>query len=158
MFRPMRRFRRQLTEAQCAEVLRTAPRGVLAVSGDDGYPYALPMDYYPDEESGNLYFHCAREGHKLDAIRRSDKVSFCVMDEGFRREGEWALNIRSVIVFGRLRIVEDRAKALDMVRRLGLRYYPNAEDVEKEMQQAADRVLCLELTSEHITGKIVNES
>ena len=158
MFRPMRRFRQQLTDAQCAEVLRTSPRGVLAVSGDDGYPYALPMDFYLDEENGRLYFHCAREGHKLDAIRRSDKVSFCVMDEGFRREGEWALNIQSVIVFGRLRIVEDRAKALDMVRRLGLKYYPNAEDVEKEMQQAADRVLCLELTPEHITGKIVNES
>ena len=158
MFRPMRRFRQQLTDAQCAEVLRTAPRGVLAVAGDDGYPYALPMDFYLDEESGRLYFHCAREGHKLDAVRRCDKVSFCVMDEGFRREGEWALNIQSVIVFGRLRIVEDRAKALDMVRRLGLKYYPNAEDVEKEMQQAADRVLCLELTPEHITGKIVNES
>lgn len=158
MFRSMRRFRQQLTDAQCAEVLRTAPRGVLAVAGDDGYPYALPLDFFFDEESGRLYFHCAREGHKLDAIRRCDKVSFCVMDEGYRREGEWALNIRSVIVFGRMHVVEDREKALGMVRRLGLKYYPSAEDVEEEIHKDGHRVLCLELVPEHISGKIVNES
>ena len=158
MFRSMRRFRQQLDDAQCAQLLRTAPRGVLAVAGDDGYPYALPLDFFFDEESGCLYSHCAREGHKLDAIRRCDKVSFCVMDEGYRREGEWALNIRSVIVFGRMRIVEDREKALDMVRRLGLKYYPSAEDVEEEMRKDAHRVLCLELVPEHISGKTVNES
>jgi nitroimidazol reductase NimA-like FMN-containing flavoprotein (pyridoxamine 5'-phosphate oxidase superfamily) len=116
------------------------------------------MDHWYCEADGAIYFHCAKAGHKIDAVTAYDKASDCVMDEGWRKEGEWALNIRSVIVFGRLRIVEDRAKALDMVRRLGLKYYPNAEDVEKEMQQAADRVLCLELTPEHITGKIVNES
>ena len=154
----MRRFRQQLTPEQCAEVLTAAPRGVLAVLGDGGYPYALPMDFVYDAHSGNLYFHCAKEGHKLDAIRGCDKVSFCVMDEGFRHEGEWALNIRSVIVFGRIRIVEDRARTIEMVRRLGLKYNPDPADVEEEIRRTADRVLCLQLIPEHISGKLVNES
>lgn len=157
-FRKMRRFRQQLTDEQCAEVLSTQPRGVLAVLGDGGYPYALPLDFVYDPESGNLYFHCAGEGHKLDAIRRCDKVSFCVMDEGFRREGEWALNIRSVIIFGRIRVVEDRTRALEMVRRLALKYYPTKESAEEELRKAADRVMCLELIPDHVSGKLVNES
>lgn len=157
-FRKMRRFRQQLTAEECADVLSKQPRGVLAVLGDGGYPYALPLDFVYDTESGNLYFHCAKEGHKLDAIRRCDKVSFCVTDEGFRREGEWALNIRSVIVFGRMRIVEDRTRALEMVRRLGEKYYPNPADAEEETRKTADRVACLELVPDHISGKLVNES
>lgn len=157
-FRKMRRFRQQLTDEECAEVLSTQPRGVLAVLGDGAYPYALPLNFLYDAESGNLYFHCAKEGHKIDAIRRSDKVSFCVMDEGFRREGDWALNIRSVIVFGRIRIVEDRERALEMVRRLGEKYYPDPADAEEEARKTADRVACLELLLDHISGKLVNES
>lgn len=158
MFRKMRRFKQQLTEEECRQILRQEPRGVLAVLGDDAYPYALPMDFVYDDETGHLFFHCAKEGHKLDAVRRHDKVSFCVYDRGFRREGEWALNIRSVIVFGRMREVRAGKEIERRVRQLGLKYYPSAEDVEKEMAQAANRVLCLELVPEYVTGKIVNES
>ena len=158
VFRKMRRFRQQLTDEQCAEVLSTQPRGVLAVAGDGGYPYAVPLNFWYDAGSGNLYFHCAKEGHKIDAIHRSDKVSFCVTNEGFRREGEWALNIRSVIVFGRIRVVEDRTRALEMVRRLALKYYPTQEGAEEELHKAADRVMCLELIPDHVSGKLVNES
>lgn len=156
MFREMRRFRQQLPEEECIELLRRLPRGVLAVLGDEGYPYALPLDFL--YEDGKLYFHGAMEGHKLDAIRRCDKVSFCVMDEGYRNEGEWALNIKSVIVFGRMRIVEDWQETVDIVRRIGLKYYPTAESVEEEIEKAAARVCCMELTVEHMTGKLVNES
>ncbi len=158
MFRPMRRIKQRLSEAECVELLTRQPRGVLAVLGDDAYPYALPLDFYYDPGSGRLYFHCAREGHKLDAIRRHDKVSFCIMDEGFCREGEWALNIRSVIVFGAMRIVEDREKALEMVLRLGEKYYPDPQEAAEELRKAADRVVCLELIPAHISGKLVNES
>lgn len=158
VFRKMRRFRQQLTAEECCGILSTQPRGVLAVLGDGGYPYALPLDFYYDADSGNLVFHCAKEGHKLDAIRRCDKVSFCVMDEGFRREGEWALNIRSVIVFGRIRVVEDTDRATGMLRRLGLKYYPNPDDVEEEIRRDAARALILELVPDHVTGKLVNES
>ena len=158
MFRNMRRFKQQITQEACKQILRQEPRGVLAVLGDNAYPYALPMDFVYDDETGHLFFHCAKEGHKLDAIRRHDKVSFCVYDQGFRRDGEWALNIQSVIVFGRMREVKTEEETLRRVRQLGMKYHPDAESVEKETAQAANRVLCLELIPEHMTGKIVNES
>ncbi len=154
----MRRSRQQLPDEPSTDVLLSQPRGVLAVAGEGGYPYALPMSFWFDAQTGTLCFHCAKEGHKLDAIRRCDKVSFCVMDEGFRRAGEWALNIRSVIVFGRIRIVEDKARREEILRCLGQKFYPNPADVEKEIRRDADRALCLELTPDHISGKLVNES
>ena len=109
MFRQMRRFKQQISDDECRNVLKNGPRGVLAAMGDDGYPYAIPLNHWYSEEDNKLYFHCAKEGKKLDSISKCERVSFCVMDEGFRNEGEWALNIRSVVVFGKMRIVEDEA-------------------------------------------------
>ena len=97
----MRRKKQQISEDVCVEVLKQQPRGVLSMIGDDGYPYGIPMDHWYCEENGKIYFHGAKEGHKIDAIKACDKVSYCVYDEGYRKEGEWALNINSVIVFGR---------------------------------------------------------
>lgn len=158
MFREMRRFKQQISKEECIEILKKEPRGVLAVLGDDGYPYALPMDHYYDETDGKLYFHGAGVGHKIDAIQRCDKVSYCVHDEGFVKEGEWALNIKSVIVFGKMKIVEDSQKVEDICRNLGLKFYPTAEAVEEEIRQSINHVTCLEITIEHMTGKLVNES
>ncbi|MBR1692225.1 MAG: pyridoxamine 5'-phosphate oxidase family protein [Lachnospiraceae bacterium] len=158
MFRKMRRFKQQLTEEECISILRNEKRGVLAVLGDEDYPYTIPIDYVYDESGKKIYFHCAKEGHKVDAVRKHDKVSFCVYDQGFRREGEWALNIKSVIVFGRLHIVEDRGRTIEIARSLGLKYHPDAASVEEELRKAGDRVMCLELAPEHMTGKLVNES
>ena len=157
MFRKMRRCKQQIPEAECLEILKNEPRGVLAVLGEDAYPYTVPLDFlYRD---GKLYFHGAREGHKLDALRRHDKVSFCVMDAGYRREGEWALNIRSVIVFGRIRAMDyDEPGIEELLRALGNKYNPDPEDVEKELRGHIHRVQMLELTIEHMTGKLVNES
>lgn len=64
-------------------------RGVLSVIGDDGYPYRMPMDYWYCEETNRIYFHGARAGHKIDAIKHCDKVSFCVHDAGYRKPGNW---------------------------------------------------------------------
>lgn len=156
MFREMRRKKQQLTQEECVSLLETLPRGVLAVLGDDDYPYTVPMDFV--YENGKLFFHCAQTGHKLDAIARHDKVSFCVMDEGFRREGEWALNIRSVICFGRLHRVTDPQVIENHVRKLGLKYNPDPKDVEREIRESLHHVCVLALDIEHMTGKIVNES
>ena len=156
MFREMRRKKQQLPQEECVELLKSRPRGVLAVLGDDDYPYTVPMNYF--YENGKLYFHCAQTGHKLDAIGRHDKVTFCVMDEGFRREGEWALNIRSVICFGRLRRVTDPQVMENYVRHLGVKYNPDPQDVEREIRASMHHVCVLELEIEHMTGKLVNES
>ncbi|MBQ7167600.1 MAG: pyridoxamine 5'-phosphate oxidase family protein, partial [Treponema sp.] len=96
MFRQMRRFGQQVASEKCVEILKNEWRGVLALLGDDGYPYTVPMDFFYDEDDGKIYFHCAKEGHKIDAIEKCDKASFCVMDQGFKKEGDWALNITSV--------------------------------------------------------------
>ncbi len=158
MFRPMRRFRQQISREECIRILKEEPRGVLSVLGDDGYPYGVPLDHYYDEESGKLYFHCAPAGHKMDAVLSCDKVSYCVLDQGYRREGEWALNINSVICFGRIRPLTDRAEILAMVRKLALKYTDDQAYIEKDIQRHGARVAVLELTIEHMTGKLVNES
>lgn len=156
MFRKMRRFNQQLTEEECAGILKTEPRGVLAVHGEDGYPYAFPMDYI--YMNGKIYFHCAKEGHKIDAISADSRVSFCVMDKGFKKDGDWAFNIKSVIIFGKIKTVEDADEVVKIARSLGLKYYPTAQEVEAEIEKAIDRVRILELSIDHMTGKLVNES
>ena len=98
------------------------------------------------------------KGHKVDAIRNHEKVSFCVYDQGFRRDGEWALNIKSVIVFGRIRVLDDQEKAIEIIRQLSYKYTSDAEYIEREIRAAGTRTLCLELIPEHMTGKLVNES
>lgn len=156
MFRKMRRFKQQISEEECIRILKEQPRGVLSMIGDDGYPYGIPLDHW---YSGNkLYFHGAKVGHKMDAITAFDKVSYCVMDEGFRRDGEWALNIKSVVVFGRIRVVEDEAKKREICTTLVRKFTDDEEYLQKELTNAFPRVNCLELTIEHMTGKLVNES
>ena len=160
MFRPMRRFKQQISEEECLRILKEQPRGVLSVLGDDDYPYGVPMDHWYRAENGKLYFHCAKTGHKLDAVRKHDKVSYCVHDEGYRREGEWALNISSVIVFGRMRVVGDGEEELKREISAGLcrKFTDDEAFLRNELQNALPRACFLELTIEHMTGKLVNEA
>jgi nitroimidazol reductase NimA-like FMN-containing flavoprotein (pyridoxamine 5'-phosphate oxidase superfamily) len=88
MFRKMRRFKQQVSEAECIDILKSTKRGVLSVIGDDGYPYGMPINHYYCEEDGKLYFHGAKAGHKIDAIKSCDKASYCVYNEGFRKKGD----------------------------------------------------------------------
>ena len=127
VFRKMRRFKQELSKEECIEILKSEPRGVLSMIGDDGYPYGIPMTHWYCEEDGKIYFHGAKEGHKLDAIRKCDKVSFCVYDKGYRREDEWSLNIRSVVVFGRMNIVSDDEKVIEVCSNLCRKFTDDEE-------------------------------
>ena len=160
MFREMRRFKQQITNEECIEILKNEPRGVLSVLGDDGYPYGVPLDHWYSESDRKLYFHCAKEGHKLDAISKCDKVSYCVCDEGFRKEGDWALNIRSVVIFGRIHPVDEEDDALRRKIATGLcrKFTDDEAFLQKELTNALPRASFLELIPEHMTGKLVNES
>ena len=158
MFREMRRFKQQISEEECIRILKEQPRGVLSMLGDNGYPYGIPLDHWYSEQDNKLYFHCAKAGHKLDAIASCNKVSYCVMDEGYRKDGEWALNFNSVVVFGRIRIVEDEEKKREICTNLARKFTDDEEYLRKELANAFPRVSCLELTIEHMTGKLVNES
>lgn len=157
MFREIVRKKQALPKEECLELLKTQLRGVLSVLGDDGYPYGVPMNHWYNEEDGKLYFHSGRSGHKVDAMKACDKASFCVMDAGVQADGDWALNFKSVIVFGRLETVDDPEIATEMVRRLSYHFTDDRAYVEYEINQAAARTLCFCLTPEHITGKRVNE-
>ena len=153
MFRPMRRHRQQLSQGDCAAILSRGTSGVLAVAGDGGYPYAVPLSYVYQE--GTLFFHCAKAGHKLDALRRCSKASFCVIDQDQVVPPEYTTYFRSVIAFGEVREVTDEAAKRRAIERLALKYAP--DDSEANRAAAIDRewgALCvLELRIEHLSGK-----
>ena len=157
MFREVVRKKQALDREECIRILKEEKRGVLAVLGDGAYPYALPIDHYYCEEDGHIYFHSGKTGHKIDALRGHDKASYCVYGSGEREEGEWWLCFRSVIVFGRIREVEDPEKIIDISRKLSLKFTDDLEYIEKEVRQSGPRTALLELVPEHMTGKRVTE-
>lgn len=151
-FRAMRRHRQQLSDEESIGILKKATSGTLALLGDGGYPYAVPISYVYND--GKLYFHSAMSGHKVDAIRSCEKASFCVIDQDGVRPAEYTTYFRSVIAFGRIRIVEDEAEKLAIARILGNRYNPNQEEaLQKELEHGLARMLAIRLDIEHLTGK-----
>ena len=151
-FREMRRKRQQLTESESISILEKATSGTLALLGDGGYPYAVPISFvYHD---GKLYFHSALSGHKVDAICHCDKASFCVIDQDEVHGEQYTTYFRSVIAFGRIHIIEDEKERLAAARLLGNRYNPNQDDaLQKEIDKGLHRMLVLCLEIEHLTGK-----
>ena len=158
MFRPMLRSKQQLSDPECIDILKNEPRGVLSVLGDGGYPYGMPLNHYYCEQDGKLYFHGGKKGHKIDTLRNNDKASFCVYDSGFRREGEWALNIRSVIVFGRVEFIEDQERVYEISRALSRKFTNDETYIENEIRRSGPGTLMFALIPEYMTGKLVNES
>ncbi len=160
MFREMRRHAQQIDQATCEQVLRETRRGMLAILGDEGWPYGIPLNFVFDPtrgEHGSLYFHAALEGHKIDALRRSNKVCFTVMDEGYQNEGEWWWYVRSVVCFCRAHIIEDPQVKHDALFALGSKYFPPEKDIEADIAKNAHRVNMVELEIVHMTGKLVQE-
>ena len=158
MFRDLLRKKQQLSMEDCLKVLKTETRGVLSVIGDEGYPYGSPMNHFYNEADGKVYFHCGKVGHRLDSLKNCDKVSFCVYDHGYRNEGEWALNVKSVILFGRVEIVDDLDTIKDITTKLCYKFTQDEEFIRNEVALDAHNTLLLALTPEHICGKLVNEA
>ena len=158
MFRELARKNKKISTEECICILKTEKRGVLSVTGENGYPYGMPMNHFYNEEDGKIYFHCGKSGHRLDALKKDNRVSFCAYDEGYKNPGEWALNIKSVIVFGRIAIVDDIDKVSDIVTKLSHKFTGDDEYIKAEIENYAKATLLLELTPEHICGKTVQES
>ncbi len=152
MFREMRRAGQALSADVCDEILRRCEEGVLAVSGDDGYPYAVPLNYvYGD---GKLVMHGARAGHKVDAMRSCDKVSFCVIDEKTVVPEEYSTAYRSVIVFGRVKILTEPEEMLPYLDALGAKFTKDDAAARLAyMKPQLPGVAIYVLTPEHISGK-----
>ena len=115
MFRELVRKNKKLSMEESIHILKTEKRGVLSVNGDNNYPYGMPMNHWYNEEDGKIYFHSGNVGHRLDSLKKDSKVSFCAYSEGYCNPDEWALNIKSVIVFGKIEIVDAREKIVDFV-------------------------------------------
>jgi nitroimidazol reductase NimA-like FMN-containing flavoprotein (pyridoxamine 5'-phosphate oxidase superfamily) len=156
MFRLLKRENQQIDSAKCRLILGNEKRGVLALEGRDGYPYALPIDYVYDEQKNALYFHSAREGHKMDAIMHNDHASFCVMGPDTFKDS-WAPFVDSVIVFGKIHIVTDRNAALKQLKAIGKKYFPIDEYPEGSAEKNVGRVYILCMEIDHMTGKTVHE-
>ena len=157
MFRPLRRKKNVISEEAAKELLLNEKRGILAVNGDDGYPYALPVNYFYDMENGRIYFHGARAGHKVDSLKKSDKVCFTVYGNSQYKEGEWAPYTQSTVVFGRCHLIQDAAMTEEKVRTLAEKYYPDKSEIDGEIAQSIRAVQLYEITIEHMTGKQVQE-
>lgn len=153
MFREMRRKRQILSQEDCAEILTQGTSGVLALLGDGGYPYAVPLSYVYHNEK--LYFHCAQSGHKIDAIRATPKASFCVIGKDHIVPQEYTTYFRSVIAFGTIRILEDEAEKREAVRALAIRYAPedSAEHRDAEIEREWKQLCLLEFSIDHLSGK-----
>lgn len=158
MFREVARINRRLSREETLELLRKQVRGVLSVIGDNRYPYGVPMNYWFSEEDGKIYFHSGKRGHKIDALRRCEKASFCIYDEGYRENGDWALIIKSVVVFGRVEFIEDYDRAIQVSRQLSYKFTKDEDYIESEIRRSGPGVLCFALVPEHIAGKWVKES
>lgn len=134
-----------------------AALAVPAVNGDNGYPFAIPVNYYYDQEHDKIYFHGAKSGQKVDALKQNDKVCFTVYGNEHFEPGDWAPYVQSTVVFGRCHLIDDAAATEARVRELGMKYYPGKEEVEKEIALDIKAVQLYEITIEHLTGKQIQE-
>lgn len=174
MFREMRRNKQQLSFDECVGMLENATSGTLAVSGDDGYPYAVPLSYVyvrgdadgeksttnenvtnGESNYGKIYFHCGKAGHKIDSIKRNEKVSFAVIGQDKVVPLEYTTHFKSVIAFGRIRIIEDEAEKRRTIEVLAKRYAPDdsVEHRNAEIEKDYAGLCMLEMKIEHLTGK-----
>ena len=158
MFRELVRKNKKLSMQDCERILRQEKRGVLSVIGDNDYPYGMPMNHFYNEENGKIYFHCGKKGHRLDALKKHDRVSFCVYDEGTCAPGQWALKINSVIVFGKISIIDDINTITEITTKLSRKFTQDEDYIQNEIATYAKGTLLLELTPEHICGKWVEEA
>ncbi|MDO5339405.1 MAG: pyridoxamine 5'-phosphate oxidase family protein [Eubacteriales bacterium] len=157
MFRRIRKKKNEIDINAAHELLESGRRGVFAVNGDDGYPYAIPINYYYEKDNQKIYFHGAKAGHKVDALRASDKVCFTVFGNETIKEESWAPYMQSVVVFGRCHLVEDAEKSLELLKKFAMKYYPDEKLADEEIAKAGKAAQMFEIEIEHMSGKEVQE-
>ena len=158
MFRKMRRSPQALSHEDMIDLLKNETRGVMSVQGDDGYPYGFPINHYFDEEANKIYIHGADFGHRVDAVKRDPKVSYCVFGGEFQKEGDWAKYVKSVIIFGKAELIEDQAEIIRISRLLCDKFPCPQEYVDSEIAKDAPRTLVIAISIEDMNGKLVHEA
>lgn len=157
MFRTIRKKKNEISTEAAKQLLRSSRRGVLAVNGDNGYPYAIPINYLYDEDTQKIYFHGARAGHKVDALRACDKVCFTVYGNETVREEAWAPFMQSTVVFGRCHLLENGPEAMALLKKFAMKYYPEEQLADEEIAHAGKAAQLFEIEIEHLSGKEVQE-
>lgn len=157
MFRELRRKKRAISKEAVEQLLLDERRGVLALNGEDGYPYAIPVNYFYDKAEQKIYFHGARAGYKVDALKSCDKVCFTVYGNETVREEAWAPYVQSVVLFGKCHLINDPETSISLVRKLAMKYYPNETLVEEEIQSSGKAVQIFAIEIEHMSGKEIQE-
>lgn len=157
MFRPVRRKKNEMSQEAAKKLLQSTRRGVLAVNGDDGYPYAMPINFLYIEEAQKIIFHGAKAGHKVDSLKACDKVCFTVFGNETIREESWAPYVQSAVVFGRCHLIDDPEETIRLVRMLAEKYYPDQALIEEEIESSGKAVQMFEIEIEHISGKEIQE-
>lgn len=148
----MRRIKQQLTQEECEKILERGRTGVLAVLGDDGYPYTVPINYYYTD--GKIYLHCAKSGHKLDAIRSNPKVSFCVVERDDILQEKFTTLFKSAVAFGKAEILADKEEMRSSVTALAEKYCSDfLDEVPEEVERGFDILCMIKINIEHLTGK-----
>lgn len=154
----MRRFAQQLTADECKTLLKSVKRGVLSITGDEGVPYGVPLNFYYDSDSRCLFFHGAKTGHKIDSLKKDPRASFCIFNDGEKLNGDWAYTVKSVIAFGKIEFISDIEVAEKYCRLLAARYNSDESYIDKEIKNALNRVQVLCFHIEHMTGKRIHEA
>ena len=158
MFKPIRKKINEIDRAATEALLISNRRGILAMNGDNGYAYAIPINYFYDNETQKIYFHGAKAGHKVDALKDSDKVCFTVYgDEHIDETEPWAPYVQSAVVFGRCRLLEAGPESIARLKEFAMKYYPSEQLVDEEIAHAGRAVQMFEITIEHMSGKQVQE-
>lgn len=158
MFRKMRRSTQALSREEITDLLNSETRGVMSVQGDDGYPYGIPINHLYSEEENRLYFHGAKFGHRIDAVKRDPKVSYCVYGQDQLAEGGWEYNVKSVVVFGKAVLIDDEEE-IRRVCALLCEKFPCPEGyIERELEKDTKNTLLIAIDIENINGKLVNEA
>lgn len=149
----MRRKKQNLSQEETREILRRGTSGVLALLGDEGYPYTVPISYVSCDSK--LYFHSARSGHKIDAIKKCSKASFCVIDKDTVIPEKYTTSFRSAVAFGKIRILTDETEMRAAIKALAEKYYPDgSEDAHnREIDKDWESLCMIELSIEHLSGK-----
>ena len=120
MARKIWQAQRKLSAEETEALLTSGKEGVLAVNGDDGYPYAVPVNYvYLD---GAIYVHTAQHGYKVEAIQANSKVCFTAVLSSEINEADTTTKFESVIATGDAVLLTDigeKERAMEeIVRRL----------------------------------------
>lgn len=157
MFRSIRKKKNEISVEEAKEVIRCSRRGILAVNGDDGYPYAIPINYLYDEDTEKIYFHGAKAGHKVDSLKACDKICFTVCGNETIKDLDWAPYVKSAVVFGRCHLIEDKKIAVDALKKFAMKYYPTEKMVDDEIEATGNATQMFEIEIEHISGKEVSE-